>query len=305
MFCATRQGATLDHVTIRHTTDDLANFHGYWGNIQSIAGNRVTFALNHEFRRTVLRGARPGDRLVFHDKLTGQTLGGAVVTSVDGATMSLDKPVDHLTNAIVEWPDHACAGWTVQNCEWQDNYQRLLIQSGPGTVRHCAFTRHGSAIELNSVMPYVEGGVPRDITIQDNVFTDVNPVPHGATITVYSHTFGRGFATLSNIVITRNTFVRSGEAAVALTRVETGLIASNRFERPVESTAQARPKDARRQQAVWLSRCAHVRVEGNTLFDPANQTALHEITGSRILGLDPHCTNILLDARSVGPIRKP
>ena len=233
---------------------------------------------------------------MFHDKTTGQTLGKATVTGVEGATVTLDQPAESFTNAIVEWPDHACAGWTIQNCHWQDNYQRLLIQSGPGTVRNCTFTRQGSAIELNSVMPYVEGGVPRDITITDNVFTDVNPVPHGATITVYSHTFGARPLEFSNIVITGNTFIRPGEAAIALTSVSGGVIASNRFERPVEATALAGPREPRRQQAIWLSRCTDFRVEGNVLSDPGNQTSRDTRTGSALLGYD-QCTDILLDGR--------
>ena len=296
MFCATRHGATLDHVTIRHTTDDTANFHGYWGNIQSIVGDRVTFESNYEFRRAVLSGARPGDRLLFHDKTTGQPLGNAIVTAVHGTTLSLDQPVERFTNAIVEWPDHACAGWTIRNCSWQDNYQRLLIQSGPGAVRNCAFTRQGSAIELNSVMPYVEGGVPRDITIADNVFTDLNPVPHGAAITVYAHTFDRASAPVfSNLIITGNTFIRPGEAAIALSRVNGGAIASNRFERPIASTAWARPKEPRAQQAIRLARCANFKVRGNTLSDPSNHTAPDPVTSSAILGLDRNCANIMFE----------
>jgi hypothetical protein len=297
MFCATRHGPTLDNVTLRHTTDDTANFHGYWGNIKSIAGARVTFDVNHEFRRTVLGDAAVGDRLLFHDKTTGQALGGAIVTGIEGATMILDGSAKSFTNAIVEWPDHACADWTIQNCRWQDNYQRLLIQSGPGTVRNCTFTRHGSAVELNSVMPYVEGGVPRDITVTGNVFTDVNPVPHGATITVYAHSYGRGASPLGHIVITGNTFIRPGEAAIALDNVTSGVIADNRFDRPVEQTALARPKEPRRQQAIWLSRCTNFRVEGNVLNDPDHQTARDPITGSHVIGCDDLCRDIRLDGK--------
>ncbi len=292
MFCATRHGTTLDNVTIRHTTDDTANFHGYWGNIQSIAGNRVTFELNPEFQRTVLRDVAVGDRLLFHDKTTGQTLGSALVTGSDGARMILDKPAESFRNSIVEWPDHACAGWTIQHCAWQDNYQRLLIQSGPGTVRNCTFTRQGSALELNSVMPYVEGGVPRDITITSNVFADVNPMPHGATITVYSHTFGPSVSQFSKIVIMGNTFIRPGETAVALDHVTGGVIAGNRFDRPVEYTALALPGEPRRRQAIWLSCCANFQVEGNALNDPGHFTAPSATTGTPIIGYDDRCRDI-------------
>ena len=297
MFCATRHGTTLDNVTIRHTTDDTANFHGYWGNIQNIASNRVTFALNHEFRRTVLRDAAAGDQLLFRDKITGELLGDALLTAVEGATVTLDKSAANFTNAIVEWPDHSCAGWTVQNCQWQDNYQRLLIQSGPGIVRNCTFARHGSAIELNSVMPYVEGSVPHDITIADNVFTDVNPVPHGATITVYAHTFGRSAPILSNIVITGNSFTRPGEAAIVLSGVQGGTIARNHFVQPITATALAKPNEPRHRQSVWLTGCANLRVFENTLSDPGNYAAPDLTTGSLLLGCDALCKGITLEGR--------
>jgi hypothetical protein len=257
----------------------------------------VSFEPSPEFCRTVQRDAAVGDRLLFQDKTTGQTLGQALLTGMDGDTMILDRPAARFTNAIVEWPDHACAGWTIQNCHWQDDYQRLLIQSGPGTVRDCTFTRLGSAIELNSVMPYVEGGVPRDITIAGNVFTDVNPEPHGATIAVYSHTFGPGAPVLSNIVITGNTFIRPGEAAIALSGVSAGLISSNRFECPVEYTRLARPKEPRHQPAIWLSRCSNFDVQGNTLSETGNPTLRGLTAGSLVLGCDGQCKAITLDGQ--------
>ena len=135
-----------------------------------------------------------------------------------------------IRQAIVEWPDHECAGWLVQRCDFQDNYQRLLIQSGPGTVRNCVFARQGSSVEINSDFPYVEGGVARDITIADNTFTDVNCRPRGATIAMHAHTYGHDAPPFGNFVITGNTFVRPGAAAIALIGVHGGLIASNRFE---------------------------------------------------------------------------
>ena len=69
----------------------------------------------------------------------------------------------------------------------------------------------------------------------------MNPVPHGSTISVYAHTFGRSASLLSNIVITGNTFIRPGETAIALSHVNSGVISGNRFESPVEYTALTRP----------------------------------------------------------------
>ncbi len=231
MFNATRYGTTLDHVTITHTTDDTANFHGYWSPVAAVAnGNRVTFDKNAETRRALPHGLAIGDAVVFLARDSGDELGRAKVTAIDGDTVMLDQPAEKFANALAEWPDHECAGWLIQNCDWHDNYQRLLIQSGPGTIRKCKFTRFGSAIELNSVMPYVEGGVPRDIRIENNVFTDLNPQPGGAAIMVYAHAFQHDRAPIfRNLTITGNTFNHPTETVIALTGVAGGLIENNRF----------------------------------------------------------------------------
>ena len=262
LFSATRHGATLDHVTIRHTTDDTANFHGYWGAIENLAGNRIAFAKSGEFERTVMKDAAAGDHLLFHDKTSGHYLGDATVTGIDGRTFILDRPVDAFTNAIVEFPEHACAGWTIQNCEWQDNYQRLLVQSGPGTVRGCSFARQGSSLELNSVMPYVEGGIPRDILIINNRFDEVAPMPQGvppaaggSAISVYAHTFRRENApSLKNIQIIGNQFSACADRAITLDSVDGGRISGNKIERKQSEG-----------NAILTPRSSNIRVEGNGL----------------------------------------
>lgn len=273
MFCATRRGTTLDNVTIRHTADDIANIHGYWGHVQTIAGQRVTFEPRPEFRRTVWRDLAIGDRLVFHHKTSGRRLGEAIVTASDADAVILDRSAEPFAEAIAEWPDHACRGWTIQNCRFEDDYQRLLIQTGSGIVRNCTFTRLGNAIELNSVMPYVEGGVPRDITIVDNRFTDVNPQPHGAAITVHARSFGAGLPPLGPIVIQGNTFVGSGGPAIQLEGVDGGTIVDNRFEGAWKRTAVARPQEPRQREAVCLERCTGIRVERNVVVDQGRQLA--------------------------------
>jgi hypothetical protein len=269
LFSATGHGTTLDHVTIRHTADDTVNCHGYWGMIESLAGNRIAFGKSGEFDRTVMKDAAVGDGLLFHDKTSGRYLGAATVTGIDGRTFMLDRPVDVFTNAIVEFPGHACAGWTIQNCEWQDNYQRLLVQSGPGTVRNCSFARQGSSLELNSVMPYVEGGIPRDITIANNIFADVAPLPHGSAINVYAHTFLRANApALRNIQVVGNHFSGCAERAISLDSVEGGLIVSNRIERRKGGSANSTNKPLV-EGAISTTRSANIRVEANVLNELA------------------------------------
>jgi hypothetical protein len=233
MFNATRHGTTLDNVTIAHTADDCANFHGYWSRVESVDGNRVAFGKNGETRRPFPRDLAMGDGVIFYAR-DGERLGDALVTAIESNAVLVDKPATNFANAIAEWTDHECGGWTIQNCNWHDDYQRLLIQSGPGVVRNCTFTRLGSSIELNSVMDYVEGGVPRDITIENNVFTDVNPQPGGAAIADYVYSFERGRGQkLRNITIMKNTFNRSLAEVIALRHCNDARVGANivRFEK--------------------------------------------------------------------------
>ena len=145
-------------------------------------------------------------------------------------TVTISSSADSFTNAIVEWPDHECAGWTIQNCDWHDNYQRRLIQSGPGTVRHCRFTRLGGAIELNTAMGYVEGSVPCDIRVEDNRFVSVaSGLP--ASISVYAQTFGNFMPSLiQRVCITGNRFDRTKAAAIGLEGVTDCTAFNNRFQ---------------------------------------------------------------------------
>lgn len=79
-------------------------------------------------------------------------------------------------------------------------------------------------------MPYVEGSVPHDIRIENNVFTDVNPQPGGAAISVYAHTFQRDKSpTLCNITIAGNTFIHPNETVIDLVGVDGGVVANNHF----------------------------------------------------------------------------
>jgi hypothetical protein len=302
MFNATEHGTTLDGVTIRHTADDCANVHGYWGHVRAAAGSRVRFEVNEATGRPLAYDAAVGDRLLFWDKNSAGLLGRAAVVGIEGDTVVLDRPAEGFANAVAEWVDHECAGWTIRNCDWSDCYQRVLIQSGPGIVRGCRFTRLGSSLELNSDFPYVEGGIARDITVAGNVFSDVAPAPHCAPVSVHFHTFrGQEGRPMSGIVITGNTLLRPASAAIGLSNVTGGLISGNHLIGPFAYTAIARPGEARVRQAVYLSQCAGIRVEGNRLTDPGHYAASDTVTGSPLLGLGAECGGILLDGRAVGP----
>jgi hypothetical protein len=283
---STRYGSTLDNVTIRHTADDLQNFHGIWGKVKSVAGEKVTLETNPSLRPT-LTNARSGDRLRFIHRKTGIILGEAKLTAHQEFQLTLDQDATPFAEAQCEWLDHECAGWVVQNCHWEDNFQRLLIMSGPGTVRGCTFTRMGSCISLNTGMGLV-GGIPSDVTIADNTFTDVNPRPHGASIDARAHNAqGQdGIPPIERLVITGNSFTRSGGPAMKLIGINDSRIENNRIDSPVRATAITSPNDVADRQGITLRHSKGVTLKGNTLTEPEKHTQTDASSKSALLGLN-------------------
>jgi hypothetical protein len=283
---STRYGATLDNVTIRHTADDLQNFHGIWGKVKAVSGRQVTLETNPSLRPT-LTNARPGDRLRFIHRKTGVLLGEVKLTALKDFQLTLDQDATPFAEAQAEWLDHECAGWVVQNCRWEDNFQRLLIMSGPGTVRGCTFTRMGSNISLNTGMGLV-GGIPSDITIVDNIFTDVNPRPYAATIEARAHNAqGQdGIPPIERLIITGNTFIRPGGPAMSLIGIKDSRIENNRIDSSGLATAIARPSDERNNQVIMLRQSTGVELKGNTRTDPEKYTQLGFDNQAEWLGLD-------------------
>lgn len=300
---STRHGSTLDNVTIRHTADDLQNFHGIWGKVVSVSGHRVMFEPNGALRPT-LANARSGDRLRFIHRKTGVFLGEAKLAALREFEVTLDRDAAPFAEAQAEWPEHECAGWLVQNCRWEDNFQRLLIMSGPGTVRGCTFTRMGANVSLNTGMGLV-GGIPSDITIDGNSFIDVSPRPNASVIEARAHNAqGReGVPPIERLIITHNSITRSGGPALSLAGVQGALVENNNFEAPVRATMIARPRDAAGRQAILLRNSSSVKINNNRLLDLDGQTLPDPLSQSSMLGLDG-TEDIVLDGVLLRDVRR-
>ncbi|MDH4475880.1 MAG: right-handed parallel beta-helix repeat-containing protein [Verrucomicrobiaceae bacterium] len=300
---STRYGCVMDNVTIRHTADDLQNFHGIWGKVKSVSGKQVTLETNGSLLPT-LRNARAGDRLRFIHRKNGALLGEAKLISHHDYQLTLDQDATPFAEGQAEWLDHECAGWVVQNCRWEDNFQRLLIMSGPGLVRGCTFTRMGSNISLNTGMGLV-GGIPSDITLTDNTFIDVSSRPHQPAIEAHAHNAQGGFGTppIERLIITGNTFTRSGGPAMNLIGIQDSRIENNVINSPVRATLLARPNDEADRQAILLRHSTRVTLKGNTLTDPEGHTRPDATSGSRVLGLNA-TKEITLDGQRLQDARK-
>lgn len=303
---STRYGTTLDNVTVRHASDDVQNIHGIWGKVQSVLGNQILLERNADLRPT-LKNARPGDRLRFVHRKTGAPLGEAKLIALKDFQLTLDRDAAGFVEGQSEWLDQECAGWLVQNCNWEDNFQSFLIMSGPGTLRNCNFLRMGSAVGLNTGMGLV-GGIPNDITISNNKFIDVNPRPGVPVVSarVYNTAGEEGVPTIERLVITGNTFIHPSGPAMGLVGIKDSLIEGNHIESPFRATAIANPDAPIARQAILLRLATSIAVKGNTLNDPEHYTTPDAITQSAMLGLDG-TKGIMLDDRNLSdtPKRRP
>jgi hypothetical protein len=81
----------------------------------------------------------------------------------------------------------------------------------------------------------------------------VNPQPGGAAVSMHTNTYDGGSPPFSNIVITGNTFIRPGSAAIRLDSFNGGVIAENRFEQTAKPPLE-------------LKRCSGIREENNKHF---------------------------------------
>ena len=293
LFSGTGRGPTLDHVTILHSTDDMANFHGYWGEVLAVSGNQVTFTNHDGNANRMPPDAAVGDTIVLYNRNSGVALGQGTVTALGSGAATLDVATAGFTNAIARWPQHECANWVIQNCYWHDNYQRVMMQSGPGLIQNCVFVRNGSCLEFNYDFAYIEGGIPNNIVIVNNLITNVAPIPAFATFFYHQHTYGTQTARLiTNLTISGNVIAQPGEAGINLFAVDALTIAGNTIVDPIRATALAQPGQSHLQQAIYLSNCVDGFVLTNKVSDPGRFTSASSLTGSRILGLDAQCQNL-------------
>ena len=87
MSNACRRGSQWRNVSISLTTDDLFNFHGYWGYVDAVIGpNLVAFRLDHFTARST-GAVRVGDRVKWRRNTTMALVGASIVVEVTNASL--------------------------------------------------------------------------------------------------------------------------------------------------------------------------------------------------------------------------
>ncbi len=188
MLCGTRVGSTLDNVTIVGSSDDQINIHGYLSIINGINGKSVNVSYVQD---GVLLA---GDKAEFYDKDGNLVLTRTIAEDVNNGDFN-NRTVKFTENVpsefyvkiernkqnqiinfegyTIRWPSQECDGWTIKNCTFINNYQRILIQSGSGTFENNKVYHMGMTMAINNIfdVPSIyEGGFLGKITVKNNIF---------------------------------------------------------------------------------------------------------------------------------------
>jgi hypothetical protein len=135
MSNACRKGSQWRNVSISLTTDDLFNFHGYWGYVSEVDGNLVAFHFDCLrpgcFTARSTGAVRVGDRVNWRHNNTMELQGSSIVTEVINATLlRFDNDVSaYGAELVAEFPDTANAGWSVRDSRFFDAYLQNLCST--------------------------------------------------------------------------------------------------------------------------------------------------------------------------------
>ena len=299
MVNALRRGPTFDSITIRTSSDDIMNFHGYWGYVSSVQNDQVVFVKSSfNARSTAL--LRPGDRAIFYNMSTFATLGtAAVVKALAINVIQFNRTTGVFNQSIAYFPDISSANWVMKNSHFIDCYQRVLIQNGPGTFINNTLERVGSSISIRSTKAsYNEGGIPHNIVVANNRLMNVTAIPyslafgdHGAPIYVGGSNELK-LPIYNNITIVNNTIVNPGDTGINIWTSSDFVIEGNTIVNPHLSTFVADNGTDGHPQAIFVDYSKNGVVRNNCASDPNGVCKKDNVTGSIVLGLGENVANV-------------
>ena len=306
MINAVRHGPLFDNFQVTTSSDDIINFHSYWGYIKSVYDDIVEFEKS-QFNLRTTAVLRPGDQAVFYNKDTMEKLGTATVvecTSIE--KIRFNVPTKTFAGGIAFFPQLACDNWTIINSHFRDCYQRVLIQSGSGTFVNNTLTRVGSCVMIRSTTSsHNEGGIPHDIIVANNTFIDVSTGPFlDKTLSSPIH-IGMSrepkLPIYTNIDILNNVIIRPGDTGINVWTASAVMIGNNTLIDPHYYTYKADNQTDGHPQGIFVAGSQDIVVDSNTVVDSQHVCTPDKKTGSIVLGLGEKNFNITFNGNPVSP----
>lgn len=275
MFCGTRVGTTLDNVYIASSSDDEINIHGYWCEPYRVSGSSMKLRYLHN-------GLIAGDIAEFYSsdgtlvatrKLASDPVGEQV-------TFTESAP-NNATSLKVRFPALECNGWTIKNCTFVNNYQRILIQSGTGTFENNKILNMGLNMSVSNTYNYLEGGVLGDITFKNNVFYNCSNSPETYLFDIAQNHEWDAKIIGGKIDISDNLFINCGYAFTAK-NIEALTVKDNIFINPITHGDTVTTLS---QLIGELKNVAQYSLSGNTFYSSKARKNIDE-NGNRDMRID-------------------
>ena len=297
------KGPTLDACEISYTGDDCVNVHGFFGMVSGVEDPThlsVITPMGMNFAR--------GSPLAFYRRDDLAAGGNARVTAVEPLSgeaelaaalamqretgcrsfpekllwrVTLDAPVVSQRYGLVESLAGACGeGFRVRGSYIHDNNGRgVLTEAANGLIEGNRFERTGSSgVLLAPDLYWIEGPMPRGITVRGNHFTECNRQLDSRTAgshaaaslctSVYMH--GKGLSTAtpsSGLVFADNTITRPGAAGIFIANAQDCEVRNNTIVEPLFFPSLGNGKDVVGEEVrggIFLAAVRGIRLTGNT-----------------------------------------
>lgn len=213
-----RHGSTYDGIVFGLTTDDAINIHGFWSKVNSVTALEDGGYSCNLANAPV--GIQAGDTAEFYTA-SGKLVATCTVKSAPNTPKNYngftnpfvfnEEPPANYADLMIRWPNSECDGFAIRNCRFENIYQRVLINSGSGTIENNLFLSNGSNLSLTSNTGSYEGGIMENITIKNNVFYNTANHPGGTTVGISQTTNWANYISGKNISLTDNVFVNCGK----------------------------------------------------------------------------------------------
>lgn len=256
----TDRGPQIIGCEITGTSDDFFNLHGHFGVVwHKIGGARYIVG------QANLGDLAPGERLVFYDDETVESLGEArierlealgdrqLIAECDALTLprhanrdyheiTLDREVALSPGDLVALERFRSAGFLIKDCYFHDAMARSLVNgAGDGRIVGNVIERAAWGLVIHfETWQYYEGPMVRNLEISGNVLREIRDLslPHhatGITVTMVPTHGGylRKARPLRNIRITGNYIENVGGFGILLTNTRGATITKNTIVRPM------------------------------------------------------------------------
>lgn len=217
-------------------------------NIMGVSGAQAVAIAGNTVKLPYPSGTIVGDTVEFYDTTSGNLVGSYLVSNVFvvpgqpvvyGASLEFSTtPASNIlvSNATVHayYPNTCSAGWAIRDSYFDNTYQRLLFQTGPGELSNCIVRGLGEGVcAAAAFSTNGEGGFARNITVANNAFFNAGLGSDVPCIRTSMFPGSNNVQRVSGLVVRDNVVLGTGGTAVRLSLANDAVVERNVFVDPL------------------------------------------------------------------------